>query len=160
MNKHDSATTNEKSPLEGSEMLTGTIKIMRTQLDYKFYDNACLNFLKIVSYGVWSAIANESRMAASILRLHFHDCFANSCDRTVLLDDTNTFTGETNTYPNKDSAGGFDIIDAIKANVEKACPSKVSCVVILTLSARESAYLIIMTKGYVEYREDSLGSNN
>ncbi|CAI9758788.1 unnamed protein product [Fraxinus pennsylvanica] len=80
-------------------------------------------------------------MAASILCLHFHDCFANGCDGSVLLDDTSTFAGEKNKNPNKDSAGGFDVIDAIKANVEKACPSKVSCADILTLSARESVYL-------------------
>lgn len=43
--------------------------------------------------------------------------------------------------PNKDSARGFDVIDTIKANVEKACPSKGSCADILTLSARESVYL-------------------
>ncbi|XP_022896410.1 peroxidase 10-like isoform X2 [Olea europaea var. sylvestris] len=111
------------------------------QLDYKFYDNTCPNLLKIVRYGVWSAIANETRMAASILRLHFHDCFANGCDGSVLLDDTSTFTGEKNATPNKNSARGFEVIDAIKANVEKACPSIVSCADILTLAARESVYL-------------------
>ena len=47
------------------------------QLDYKFYDDACPNLTRIVRYGVWSAIYNETRMAASILRLHFHDCFVN-----------------------------------------------------------------------------------
>lgn len=47
------------------------------QLDYKFYDNTCPNLTKIVRYGVWSAIANETRLAASLLRLHFHDCFVN-----------------------------------------------------------------------------------
>lgn len=45
------------------------------QLDYKFYDSTCPNLTKIIRYGVWLAIANETRMAASILRLHFHDCF-------------------------------------------------------------------------------------
>lgn len=48
-----------------------------SQLDYKFYDNTCPNLSKIIRYGVWSAIANETRIAASILRLHFHDCFVN-----------------------------------------------------------------------------------
>lgn len=63
------------------------------------------------------------------------------CDGSVLLDDTSTFTWEKNVNPNKDSARGFDVIDTIKANVEKACPSKGSCADILTLSARESVYL-------------------
>ncbi|KAL2522838.1 Peroxidase 10 [Forsythia ovata] len=80
-------------------------------------------------------------MAASILRLHFHDCFPNGCEGSVLLDDTSTFTGEKTATPNKDSVRGFEVIDAIKENVEKACPSTVSCADILTLAARESVYL-------------------
>lgn len=112
-----------------------------SQLDYKFYDDACPNLTRIVRYGVWSAIYNETRMAASILRLHFHDCFVNGCEGSVLLDDSSTIKGEKNAFPNKNSARGFEVIDAIKANVEKACPSTVSCADILTLAAREAVYL-------------------
>ncbi|OIT30563.1 PREDICTED: peroxidase 10-like [Nicotiana attenuata] len=111
------------------------------QLDYKYYDATCPNLTKIVRYGIWSAVSNETRMAASLLRLHFHDCFVNGCDGSVLLDDTSTFTGEKNAPANRNSARGFEVIDAIKANVEKACPSTVSCADILTLAAREAIYL-------------------
>lgn len=47
------------------------------QLDYKYYDTTCPNLTKIVRNGVWSAISNDTRMPASLLRLHFHDCFVN-----------------------------------------------------------------------------------
>ncbi|KAK6287923.1 hypothetical protein POUND7_014102 [Theobroma cacao] len=47
------------------------------QLDYKYYDSTCPNLARIVRYGVWSAITNDTRMAASLVRLHFHDCFVN-----------------------------------------------------------------------------------
>lgn len=47
------------------------------QLDYHYYDNSCTNLAMIVRSGVFSAIRNETRMAASLLRLHFHDCFVN-----------------------------------------------------------------------------------
>ncbi|KAK4790846.1 hypothetical protein SAY86_031259 [Trapa natans] len=116
-------------------------QLVSAQLDYKFYDSACPNLTKIVRYGVWSAIANETRMAASILRLHFHDCFVDGCEGSVLLDDTSSMIGEKNALPNRNSARGYEVIDAIKANVEKSCPDTVSCSDILTLAAREAVYL-------------------
>ncbi|KAJ9670018.1 hypothetical protein PVL29_026525 [Vitis rotundifolia] len=81
-------------------------------------------------------------MAASLLRLHFHDCFVNGCDASILLDESSAFKGEKNALPNRNSARGFEVIDAIKADVEKACPSTVSCADILTLAVREAIYLV------------------
>ncbi|XVE87175.1 hypothetical protein DITRI_Ditri18aG0094900 [Diplodiscus trichospermus] len=61
------------------------------------------------------------------------------CDASILLDDIgSTFVGEKNAIPNQNSARGYEVIDNIKANVEKACPSTVSCSDILTLAAREA----------------------
>lgn len=80
-------------------------------------------------------------MAASLLRLHFHDCFVNGCDGSVLLDDSSSFSSEKNAGANNNSARGFEVIDAIKASVEKACPSVVSCADILALAAREAVFL-------------------
>ncbi|KAK2967541.1 hypothetical protein RJ640_030412 [Escallonia rubra] len=112
-----------------------------SQLDYKFYDVSCPNLTKIVRYAIYSAIANETRIAASLLRLHFHDCISNGCEGSVLLDASSTFTSEKNAFPNRNSARGFELIDTIKANVEKACPATVSCTDILTLATREAVYL-------------------
>ncbi|CAH9084184.1 unnamed protein product [Cuscuta europaea] len=106
------------------------------QLDYHYYDSTCPSLTRIVKYTVWSAIANETRMAASLLRLHFHDCIVNGCDGSVLLEG-----GEKLANPNKGSLRGFEVIDTIKANVEKVCPSTVSCTDILTLAAREATTL-------------------
>lgn len=63
------------------------------------------------------------------------------CDGSVLLDDTIDFKGEKNALPNRNSIRGFDVIDNIKADVERACPSTVSCIDILTLAAREAVVL-------------------
>ncbi|CAL5326272.1 unnamed protein product [Camellia sinensis] len=101
----------------------------------------CLSGLKTdgaPGSSVWSAIANDTRMAASLLRLHFHDCFVNGCDGSVLLDGTD---GEKFAFPNQNSLRGFEVIDAIKTNVEIACPSMVSCADILTLAVREAVFL-------------------
>ncbi|PKI36500.1 hypothetical protein CRG98_043109 [Punica granatum] len=90
------------------------------QLDYRFYDSTCASLTKIVRYGVWSAIANETRMAASILRLHFHDCLVDGCEGSVMLDDTSSMKGEKNAFPNRNSVRGFEVIDAIKATAREA----------------------------------------
>ena len=41
----------------------------------QFYDRTCPQALHIVKSIVAKAVAKEPRMAASLLRLHFHDCF-------------------------------------------------------------------------------------
>ncbi|XP_028782291.1 peroxidase P7 [Neltuma alba] len=108
------------------------------ELSEEFYSCSCPKLAPIVKKGVAKAIQNEARMGASLLRLHFHDCFVNGCDASILLDDTGNMIGEKTAAANNNSARGFNVIDAIKAEVEKACPRVVSCADILALAARDS----------------------
>ncbi|XP_072998809.1 peroxidase P7-like isoform X1 [Typha latifolia] len=114
----------------------------RGQLSPTFYSSSCPNVQSIVRAGVARAVNRELRMGASLLRLFFHDCFVNGCDGSILLADTSTFTGEQNAFPNKNSVRGFDVIDAIKSQVEASCPSTVSCADILALAARDGVVLL------------------
>ncbi|KAG2730588.1 hypothetical protein I3760_01G301500 [Carya illinoinensis] len=109
-----------------------------SKLSPEYYSSKCPKALSVVQAAVIAAIKRETRIGASLLRLHFHDCFVNGCDASVLLDDTGSFIGEKTAIPNNNSARGFDAVDAIKARVEKVCPQVVSCADILALAARDS----------------------
>ncbi|XAR55758.1 Peroxidase [Bertholletia excelsa] len=108
------------------------------QLSSTSYSSTCPNVLATINSVLTSAVNSEARMGASLLRLHFHDCFVNGCDASVLLDDTTTFTGEKSAGPNNNSLRGFDVIDTIKTQVENLCPGVVSCADILAVAARDS----------------------
>ncbi|KAK2414859.1 NAD(+) salvage pathway protein [Trifolium repens] len=115
----------------------GTIS---AQLSPDFYDKKCHDHLLLhtIKTEVKQAVDDEDRMGASLLRLHFHDCFVQGCDASVLLDDTTNFIGEKTARPNNNSLRGFDVIDKIKSKVEKLCPNTVSCADILAVAARDS----------------------
>ncbi|KAJ8624551.1 hypothetical protein MRB53_033083 [Persea americana] len=113
--------------------------VTTAQLSSDFYDQVCPQALPTIKMVVEQAISLEPRMGASLLRLHFHDCFVNGCDGSILLDDFTGFTGEKTAAPNLNSVRGFEVVDQIKAAVDSACyGSVVSCADILAIAARDS----------------------
>ncbi|KAK4388370.1 Peroxidase 40 [Sesamum angolense] len=134
-------------------------------LTFGFYINSCPEAEPIVFSWVEKAVSDDPRMAASLLRLHFHDCFVNAssflgCDASVLLDDTPNFVGEKTAAPNVNSLRGFEVIDAIKADLEYVCPQTVSCADILAIAARDSVVLSGGPGWEVEMgRRDSLSAS-
>jgi peroxidase len=113
-------------------------------LKLHFYGHACPQMEAIVGSLVAKAHAEDPRMAASLLRMHFHDCFVQGCDASVLLDadGSGRFVTEKRSNPNKDSLRGFEVIDEIKAALEHACPHTVSCADIVAVAARDSVVLV------------------
>ena len=105
------------------------------------YQYTCPEAEAIIFSWVEQAVSHDSRMAASLLRLHFHHCFVNGCDGSVLLDDTQDFVGEKTAGPNLNSLRGFEVIDQIKSELELVCPQTVSCADILATAARDSVLL-------------------
>ncbi|EOA23214.1 hypothetical protein CARUB_v10019462mg [Capsella rubella] len=111
------------------------------QLTHTFYDNSCPNVTNIVRDTIVNELRSDPRIAASILRLHFHDCFVNGCDASILLDNSTSFRTEKEALPNANSARGFPVIDRMKAAIERACPRTVSCADMLTIAAQQSVSL-------------------
>ncbi|KAL8239859.1 hypothetical protein R6Q59_016426 [Mikania micrantha] len=111
-------------------------------LSLDYYKSSCPNAEAIVRKEMECAVYSDLRNAALILRLHFHDCFVQGCDGSVLLDDTFTLQGEKNAPTNLNALKGFEIIDRIKNKLESECPNTVSCADALTYAARDATVLV------------------
>ncbi|KDP27425.1 hypothetical protein JCGZ_20835 [Jatropha curcas] len=77
-------------------------------------------------------------LAASLIRLHFHDCAVRGCDASILLN----HKGSERRALGSKTLRGFQVIDDIKAEIEKRCPKTVSCADILTAAARDATVLL------------------
>jgi hypothetical protein len=61
------------------------------------------------------------------------------CDGSILLDGPNS---EKLALPNLNSVRGYEVIDAIKADLEKACPGVVSCADVVAYAAKYGVLLV------------------
>ncbi|KAL6195089.1 hypothetical protein ACLB2K_030710 [Fragaria x ananassa] len=105
------------------------------QLSSTFYDTTCPNISSVVRSVVEQAQQNDIRIAAKLIRVHFHDCFVNGCDASLLLDDADGIDSEKNATPNL-STDGYAVIDDIKTALENVCPGVVSCADIVALASQ------------------------
>ncbi|KAL3502204.1 hypothetical protein ACH5RR_036653 [Cinchona calisaya] len=112
------------------------------QLSPTFYDSTCPNALSTIRTSIRQAISRERRMAASLIRLHFHDCFVQGCDASILLEESSNIQSEQSALPNVGSARGYGVIEAAKREVEKICPGVVSCADILATAARDASVAV------------------
>src|SRR4051812_48945800 len=107
----------------GSLLLTATLVLVLSHgaeaagagLRSSFYDNSCPNVRDIVRRVIQNARVLDARIPASLIRLHFHDCFVQGCDGSILLDnDLPVIMTEKLVPANNRSARGFEVVDDIK----------------------------------------------
>nr|CAD1826663.1 unnamed protein product [Ananas comosus var. bracteatus] len=113
-----------------------------SQLTLDYYAKNCPHAQEIIRAEMECAVRTNPRNAALLLRLHFHDCFVQGCDGSVLLDDTATLIGEKQADQNVNSLKGFDLVDKIKQKLEVECPGVVSCADLLAIGARDGTVLL------------------
>ncbi|XP_021276760.1 peroxidase 25 [Herrania umbratica] len=102
-----------------------------------FYSSSCPKAEATVRSTVESHFNKDPTIAAGLLRLHFHDCFVQGCDGSVLISGS---SAERSALPNL-GLRGFEVIDDAKAQLEALCPGVVSCADILALAARDAVDL-------------------
>ncbi|XP_047180288.1 cationic peroxidase 2-like [Vigna umbellata] len=102
-----------------------------------FYSRTCPRAESIVKSTVRDHLKSDPSLAAGLLRLHFHDCFVQGCDASVLIEGPQT---ERTALPNL-SLKGFEVINDAKTQLEAVCPGVVSCADILALATRDAVDL-------------------
>ncbi|OVA07785.1 Plant peroxidase [Macleaya cordata] len=102
-----------------------------------FYSSSCPKAEATVRSTVETHFKSDPTIAPGLLRLHFHDCFVQGCDGSVLITGS---SAERNALPNL-GLRGFEVIDDAKKQLETLCPGVVSCADILALAARDAVDL-------------------
>lgn len=123
-----------------------------------FYNKSCPNAEAIVGAVVREAAISDQNNLPVLLRLHFHDCFVQGCDGSILID-KGLDTDEKRAFGHQ-GVRGFDVIERAKAQLEAVCPGTVSCSDIVALAARDALLLAQGPRYEVETgRRDGLVSN-
>lgn len=58
-------------------IVSSMFRTSSAQLNATFYSGTCPNASAIVRSTIQQALQSDARIGASLIRLHFHDCFVN-----------------------------------------------------------------------------------
>ncbi|MED6201841.1 Peroxidase 47 [Stylosanthes scabra] len=121
------------------QVMASGFRMEANGLDMNYYVMSCPFVEPVVKNIVNRALQDDPTLAAALLRMHFHDCFIQGCDGSILIDSTKDNTAEKDS-PGNLSLRGYDVIDEIKEELERQCPGVVSCADILAMAARDAVF--------------------
>ncbi|KAM2046757.1 hypothetical protein ACFX1T_005506 [Malus domestica] len=75
-------------------VITSVLGNVNAQLSSTFYSTTCPNVTSIVRGVVEQVQQNDIRIGAKLIRVHFHDCFVNGCDGSIMLDNADGIDSE------------------------------------------------------------------
>lgn len=106
-------------------------------LQVAFYSSTCPAAETVVRSTVQQSVQADQTLAAGLLRLHYHDCFVQGCDASILIVGANA----EQTASGHSGLRGFEVIENAKKQLERICPGVVSCADIVALAARDAVAL-------------------
>lgn len=122
------------------EMGACGFRLRANALSMDYYIMTCPMVDEIIRETVSRALERDPTLAGPLLRMHFHDCWIQGCDASILIDTTDDTTAEKDSPANL-SLRGYEVIDEAKEELERQCPGVVSCADIIAMAARDAIFL-------------------